>query len=190
MITYSFEFIRTDFSALAMRHHYNIPSRHTTTFQRLLGFSTSFFNLSYCIATKFYRLRKANHEQLEEWNSCWIPFLKCSYFSTAAGYRKFVLQLKIESLYTTIRGTLELRTSLVILKYQNSIKHLGWNVLQNQLTTESLLFKKVVIINQNLLVSNIIRKLIHEFIVWLVLWHSRQDDNFVFLKMIPSRQLH
>ena len=93
------------------------------------------------------------------------PVFKMFVFFNRAGSRKFVLQLKIESLYTTIRGTLELRTSLVILEYQNSIKHLGWNVLQNQLTAESLLFKKVVIINQNLLVSNIIRKLIHEFIV-------------------------
>ena len=93
------------------------------------------------------------------------PVFKMFVFFNRDWSRKFVLQLKIESLYTIIRGILELRTSLVILEYQNSIKHLGWNVLQNQLTAESLLFEKVVIINQNLLVSNIIRKLIHEFIV-------------------------
>ena len=93
------------------------------------------------------------------------PVFKMFVFFNRDWSRKFVLQLKIESLYTIIRSILELRTSLVILEYQNSIKHLGWNVLQNQLTAESLLFEKVVIINQNLLVSNIIRKLIHEFIV-------------------------
>ena len=93
------------------------------------------------------------------------PVFKMFVFFNRDWSRKFVLQLKIESLYTIIRGILELRTSLVILEYQNSIKRLGWNVLQNQLTAESLLFEKVVIINQNLLVSNIIRKLIHEFIV-------------------------
>ena len=92
------------------------------------------------------------------------PVFKMFVFFNRDWSRKFVLQLKIESLYTIIRGILELRISLVILEYQNSIKHLGWNVLQNQLTAENLLFEKVVIINQNLLVSNI-RKLIHEFIV-------------------------